>query len=225
MWHINRQNNKGQAVAEMAVFGSLILFVFGILLSYLQRQNDQQYVQMEGFRRAMKEACTYIDPGSDEGQGARVQMTMIENRRHADLSGDYKKGSSQTLSSSANVFWAVPPLEQDAKVPNLIAYRINQDEKVEPRGDSAQEIGDIITENNLEFNQRLQKSEDTAGITNTDSSELKETIRTVIPYSEGGAFWEVEQNLYRDENDGQYKYSSQAPDEPVKRGKVWKTGF
>ena len=259
MLHINRHNHKGQAVAEMAIFGSLILFVFGILLSYLQRQNDQQYVQMQGFRRALKQACIYIDPGSDEGQGAKVQMTLIENRRHADLSGDFRKGSSQALSSSATVFWAIPPLEEGAEVPNLIAYRINQDEIVRdqrefiPRehdsrnekGEEQQrywtfETGDITTETEADFKERIQKQEDTAGITNINSSELKESIHVVIPYSinerdkdnedykqevSSGTFWEAEQNLYRDASDGQYKYSSSAPDEPVKRGKVWKTGF
>lgn len=259
MLHRTGYNNKGQAVAEMAVFGSLILFVFGIMLSYLQRQNDQQYVQMEGFRRAQSLACSYIDPGSEEGQGARVQMTLIENRRHADLSGDYKKGSAQTLSASSNVFWAVPPLTEGAEVPNLIAYRINQDEIVRNQRefisrehDSRDEEGnerqrywsfeteDISTDTKVEFNERIEKQEDAAGITNTASSELKESIRVVIPYTinerdkdneeykqevSSGTFWEVEQNLYRDASDGQYKYSSQAPDEPIKRGKLWKTGF
>lgn len=250
-------NNRGQAVAEMAVFGSLILLVFGVVLSYAQRLNEQQYTQMECFRRAQALASSYLDPDASDGQGAKAQMTLIENRRSSDLSGDYRKGSPQTLSSSANVFWAVPSLEKDAEVPNLIAYRINQDEMVQkikipkehqPRdaeGNERQrywsyEIGDITTETDSEFNQSIQRDEDTAGVTNTNNSQLRENLHFVIPYAinqrdkddedyknevSSGTFWDVEQNLYRDAGDGQYKYSSRAQLEPVRRGKIWKTNF
>ena len=46
-------NKRGQAAVEMAIFGVIVLMVFGTLLSYLQKLNDQQYIQMETFRQSL----------------------------------------------------------------------------------------------------------------------------------------------------------------------------
>lgn len=93
-------------------------------------------------------------------------MTLIENRRHADLSGDYKKGSAQTLSASSNVFWAVPPLTEGAEVPNLIAYRINQDE---------------IVRNQREFISRSMTAGMKRGMKGRGIGRLKQRTLALIP--------------------------------------------
>src|SRR3989338_6091856 len=117
-----RINKKGQAVAEMALFGSLVLMIFAVLLSYIQRANEQQYVQMEAFRRALEKGNTYQGADS-EGAGASVQLTLIENRRVADIQAGFRKGSGQTFNASSNVFWAVPKVGGQAK--SVSVYRIN----------------------------------------------------------------------------------------------------
>ena len=48
--------DRGQAVAELAIFGSLILLVFSIILMYGQRLETQQQVKMEAFRKALQKA-------------------------------------------------------------------------------------------------------------------------------------------------------------------------
>lgn len=192
------EHKKGQAVVEMAVFGSLVLLVFATLISYLQRFNDQQYVQMEAFRRALEKGCTY-EPVSG-GVGASVQLSLIQNRRHSDSSGGFRKGSAQILSASSNVFWATPRVGEQTE--SLIAYRVNEDEKVanykdfvpekhdgiEEEGEPEEEEWSFRTED-LSFNSALSfeetttKTETAQEITNAATSRLQDTITTTIPYT------------------------------------------
>lgn len=248
------KNNKGQAVVELAIFGSLILFLFGILLSNLQRFNDQQYVQMEAFRRALEKACTQ-DGETVDGAGASVQLTLIQNRRHIDMSGSFKKGNPQALSASSSVFWAVPKLGEKAK--NLITFRINENEtthdyrefvkegedRYDDKGNERQtyksfEIDDIDTKSDTEFNETSIKQENPKEISTTRSSTLKDTIDTKVKYkvvkknkdnddevvTKRGTFCNPVQGVYRDA-DGQYKYSEQAVGTEVTRSRTWTTEF
>lgn len=192
---------RGQAVAEMALFSSLIILVFGVLLSYLQRFNNQQYAQMETFRRALARACTYQGEDS-EGAGASVQYTLIQNRRQADLSPNFYKKSPESASGSANIFWAVPKAEEGAEAPSLIVFRVNEDQrefnyrdKVPKEHDSTDDEGDerqrywvfeteeTTVENNSTYNEQSVKNEDQGAITNTRSSDLAENITTTVYYT------------------------------------------
>jgi hypothetical protein len=234
-------NNKAQAAAELALFGSLVLLIFGILLSYAQRYNDQQYVQMEAFRRALQKACVYQSVGSG-GAGASVRFNLIQTRRQADLSGSFKKGSSQTLSAVSNVFWGVPGAGKQAHT--LTVYKINEDEKeidysayVPSDKDDVWlfQQGPTLSASNTGFNEVNTRQEGPQEIVNTRASRISDTITTIIPYTivlkddksvtvDEGNLLEVEQGLYRD-TDGQYKYSQQAVGNVVERGKTWSTGF
>jgi hypothetical protein len=255
---------KGQTVAEFAIFGSILLIVFGVLLSFVQRLCDQQYVEMETFRRALNQACS--NAGS---VGASVQYTLLEDRHHADLSGNFFKGSPTTLSSSANVFWAVPNVEA-TKSPSLITFRINDDEitkdyteyvpdthdGVDDKGEKNGEVEwyfqteDMSTSSDSVFQETSQKKEDPASISNIRKSSLSESRSIRIPYTvrikqglitrdtdqvvSQGQFLDkypgvdesgtLTQYLYRDDADGQYKYSSTANSlGNVERERTWET--
>lgn len=182
-------NKKGQAILELAIFGTIILTIFGVLLSFLQRFNDQQYVQMEAFRRTLEKSCTYLGETS-EGAGASVQLTFLEDRRHADLAGGLGKGSGTTLSASSSVFWAVPKVGAESE--SLIVFRVNEDERTrnyrdfvpkEHDDDWSFRTEDMTTSSNLDFDETITKSETDQAITNTRSSSLSETKTTVIPYT------------------------------------------
>jgi len=195
-------NNKGQAVAEMAVFGSLILFLFGVLLSQMQSLTNQQYTQMETFRRALEKACNYRDPGANDGAGASVSFSRIENIRQADLSDNYKKGNFATESGRANIMWSVPKQDKDLRSASLTTYRINEDEKtwdyrnyVDKAHDSTDDNGKqrqkywtfqvggyAPSDSHTEFSQSTGKQEDTTGITTTDTSTLSDTEHRKIMY-------------------------------------------
>lgn len=47
-----KTNTKGQALAELAIFGSILLFVLGVFLQYGIKMNQQQHLQMQAFRQA-----------------------------------------------------------------------------------------------------------------------------------------------------------------------------
>lgn len=244
---MRNKRQRGQAVVELAVFASIILLGFGLLLSHLQRSNDQQYVQMEAFRRALEKANQYT-PASG-GAGASVQMNLVHNRRYAETGGDYGKGSPQTLSGSAQVLWAVPSGGEQAD--SLVVYRINDDEKVanyrdyvpaEERETKYFTIEDTTTDSGTEYTGTVEKQEDAAGITNIRTAELKDSLHTNITYTvratdsggdnpendkieEKGEFWNIQQGGYRDPVDGQYKYSSNALGTVTHEERAWRTDF
>ena len=136
---------KGQAIIELGIFGTIILFVVGMLISYIQRQNDQQYVQMEAFRGALQKACqgpvgleqTFTEDSFRNtnplellypGKGAAVQYTVLENRRYVDVSPEFVKKSPQVASASSNVYWAVPFVGKASE--SLTAIKINEDKPI-----------------------------------------------------------------------------------------------
>lgn len=193
-------NKKGQAVAEMAIFGSLILLIFGVLLSFMQQSNDRQYVQMEAFRRALEKANSYIGT-ADDGSGASVQYTLAQNRHQINLMGGYKQGSNVTQTGSANVYWAIPKSQKGSSADSLLVFRVNEDEEVVKYNDYIPEEHrrtdadgkerpmywvlqpeNMNTESNTFFNETNVKSEDTYAITNKRSSKLQDNIVTAVPY-------------------------------------------
>lgn len=207
-----QNQKKGQAVVELAIFGSIILVAFGILLSYLQRMNDQQYVQMEAFRRGLAKACTYLGETS-EGAGASVQYTLMQDRRYVDLSGDLGKGSSTTLSASSSVFWPVPKVGAPA-AENLLVYKINEDERsrnwqefvpAEHADDWTFYIEPLQSGDGSLFNESISKEESPERIVNAKTSSLEEERTVIIPYT-----------IRKKDND-----DNEENDEIVKEGTFW----
>jgi uncharacterized protein (UPF0333 family) len=218
---ILRANKKAQALLELAIFGSLILLFFGILLSYMQRQNDQQYLQMEAFRRALQISNTGgATPADKTAGGAAAQLTVLENRRHVDLGNYFMKGSPQSLSASSNVFWAVPSVGADAE--RRVHVKVNDD--YSPDLSAGEGVEDIDTASTSSFSEVISKQETPESITNIKSSVLKDTVTTTLLDKDKNKLWEVTQGVYRD-SDGQYKYSKDKVDTEVKREQSWQTEF
>jgi len=201
---MRNKSQRAQAVVELAVFGGLVLFLSGMLLSYMQSQNDAQYTEMEAFRRTLEKACTY--QGEDEdGAGASARMTLFQNRRNVNLADDFQKRSSQEASGSADVFWAIPKLGTQPQ--NLQIFRINENERqwrknmntTDEEGNVHQiegdppfdqedgthyvKIEDRKFQSDLNFREETNKLEDTQQITNMRISRIKEQLNTTIPYS------------------------------------------
>ncbi|MHB8154808.1 MAG: hypothetical protein ACYDFR_02000 [Candidatus Omnitrophota bacterium] len=193
-------NKKGQAVAEMAIFGSLILLIFGVLLSFMQQFNDRQYVQMEAFRRALEKANSYIGT-ADDGSGASVQYTLAQNRHQINLGGGYRQGNNVTQTGSANVYWAIPKSAKGSSADSLLVFRVNEDEGVFKYNDFIPEAHrrtdeegkerptywvlqteNMNTDSDTLFNETNVKNEDTYAITNKRTSRLRDDIVTAVPY-------------------------------------------
>ena len=89
------KRQAGQALAELAVFGSIFLLILAALLSYGLRYNFQQRAQMLAFRRALK-----IASDEDRGSGA---YTLVEDRHIPDPMGLFGVGSTTPITASASV--------------------------------------------------------------------------------------------------------------------------
>ena len=137
------RSRKAQAVLEMGLLGSLILIVFSLVIGYIQRLNDDQYLLMNNFRSALKKA---------HDENAIVSYTTLEDRRYVDTNSPLQ-GKRVNMSSSNYVHWAVPRTEKDVKANKRFYYKINEEEVSLSEDD---EIGDLVfgynTNSDIEFN-------------------------------------------------------------------------
>ncbi|MCX5701258.1 MAG: hypothetical protein NTZ63_06945 [Candidatus Omnitrophica bacterium] len=90
-------NNKGQAAAELAILGVLLLVTFSYVMNYGQSLGKTQQVKMETFRRALQKA--YTENGS-------VSYTLRRNTNQASVNTSFFQGSSSAAEGSASVTWA-----------------------------------------------------------------------------------------------------------------------
>ncbi len=183
--------NSGQAAVELAIFGSLILLVFSVLLMYGQRLDNQQQVKMEAFRRALQKA--YERNGS-------VSYTLKKEARTFNLFSGFGQGQPSTVGSTASVLWQKGmPGSQDNEVSEGFAYNaINDteigsvDEKGLPRYPKRQvningkEVTVWVTpatysedQSRSEVYSSTAKKEESpsGGIVNTRISNLQDTLR------------------------------------------------
>lgn len=201
------RNKKGQAAVEMAIFGGILLFAFGALLYYMQKSDDQQYIEMEAFRRAQEKA----NPRAGTQAGGAIDYKVVENRRYVDVISDLGKGRPDKISTSAKVLWAIPVKPNDPKLRkdpvDKIVYKLNEDEvasfgledfvpadkrRLDASGKERDEYWVFVPEeeislgNQVTFNESLQAHQDTAVtgtvMSSTRSSELRESINEAIPY-------------------------------------------
>jgi hypothetical protein len=214
----------------MAVLGGIILFVLGVLISYIQKVNDQQYIKMESFRRALQKANTYQGE-EGESPGASVEVVQVEDRRQLDIFGSFGKGITQTQSNDASVFWAVPTEgfysggAAEGSVPqDIVTAKINDDEqKIEelPREFYIDKQSGEFSEENpgLAFQERKIKLEAPGIMLNLRDSVRKEQLSTDIAGNQ------ITQYSYRDP-EGQYRYYSEVPEpaREVRRQVQWFTG-
>ena len=232
-------NKKGQAVTEFAIFGLIIIFTFGVMVAYLMRMNDQQYVEQEAFRRALEKACTYQGKEADTS-GASVQLDLIEHRRYPKM---YEKvlrateegaGSQQlqaehpeelssvqqvrpdSVEASSSVFWAVSKVEPQQQQQGQQGAG-GQGGSLEPqdllvlRANEDEKIveGGGSVPDISYFYDTQIEDVLTKQETDGTINTTKTTKTTEKVTTDFSDVWSVEQGLYRDEN-GQYKYSEQA---------------
>ena len=160
---------KAQAVLEIGLFGSLILIVFSLLIGYIQRLNDDQYVLMSNFRNTLKKA---------HDDNAIVSYTTLEDRRHVDTNSPLQ-GKRVSLSSSNYVHWAVPVAGE--KPNRSFYYKINEEELVLDEDD---EIGDIVFEYDTDFNIAFNRIEAGDIINTIQDVEVDEKLTYVLRNSD-----------------------------------------
>ena len=90
-------NNKGQAAAEMAILGILVLLAFSFVINFGQSLGTVQQTKMKSFRKAMKKA--YEKNGT-------VAYTLRKNSNLANINASFFQGQDSTVEGSYSVTWA-----------------------------------------------------------------------------------------------------------------------
>ena len=83
---------KGQAILELAIFGSILIMLLGILINYGLKYNFQQQVMQEAFRKAL--GVTAVK---------RSSYVLIKDRHIPDPSNPFGIGGLAPVTSSASV--------------------------------------------------------------------------------------------------------------------------
>ena len=90
---------RGQAILELAIFGSLLIMLLGILLNYGLRYNAQQQVTQHAFRKALVKAYDAPYPGKP----ISTTEVMVNDLHIPDPGHAFGLGSVTPVSSSASL--------------------------------------------------------------------------------------------------------------------------
>ncbi|MFH1771303.1 MAG: hypothetical protein ABH872_00630 [Candidatus Omnitrophota bacterium] len=104
--------NKSQAMVEMAVLGTLLLVAVGIVVTYVAKLNNDQWVLMQAFRSALAKA---------HDTNEIVSYGTWDDRRMASVSEPIL-GQRITSSGSAVVHWSIPSVEGSGESPQDKTY-------------------------------------------------------------------------------------------------------
>ncbi len=170
MISVDYKKPKAQAVLELAIFAALILSVFGSILYYVQKLNDEQMAIMESFRRALHKA---------NHNNAVVTYTVFEDKRRADVNAPLK-GSEFRNSAYASVYWAVPYVGERPN--SLRYYKINNQEY---KYTSDKPLDDIDIDSWESVTDTEIKSENPASISTKVSTDLDRRVRYTFKDKDG----------------------------------------
>jgi hypothetical protein len=92
-------SKKGQALVELAIFGSILLFCLAMLIQYGLDANYQQQAQMEAFRKTQKLAF-YKD-----GLGASTSLVIIKDKAMPDPRDQWGFAERQPIVGAGSVTW------------------------------------------------------------------------------------------------------------------------
>ncbi|MDD4907722.1 MAG: hypothetical protein PHJ00_01510 [Candidatus Omnitrophica bacterium] len=194
-----RLNNSAQATTELAIFGSLIIICLAVLISYGQSLQEQQILQQQAFRAALKKAYD---------ENAFASYNIIKNPRTANLFGGYGEGGRSSTSAGASVAWCLGTPEEKSY------YTINEDEFELPDGTK---IKDVETSTSTGYTSQETRYEDPTARVSTKQARLTDTITTYLR-TETGTDIVVTQGL---DSDGRYRQSAVGTE--VSRQKTWTT--
>jgi len=90
---------RGQALTEFAIFGSILLFCVAMLIQYGLEANYQQQAQMEAFRKAQKMAFY------NKGPNSSASLTLIKDKPFPDPNDQMGFAERYPVSASASATW------------------------------------------------------------------------------------------------------------------------
>ncbi len=95
---INSQ--KGQALVELATFGTILLFCLGMLVSFGLQANYQQETEMKAFRQSMQQSYN-----STRGPSAGAEVNLTEDKVGIDTQSPYGVSERYPFTAGAKVTW------------------------------------------------------------------------------------------------------------------------
>lgn len=195
---------KGQAVTEMAVFGSLILVGFAVLLSYAQTFTEQQALQQQAFRMALRKA--YSDNGF-------VSYRITKNPHSVSPSSNFREGQRSSISAASSVLWS------KGEAVSRSYYQINEDEIEIPRGQDGTPLAVVwdTQDANTTYSGRERKEEDAYKIATTRRARLRDTLTAKLSLEDGSNITII-QGL-----GANGRYSQAAAGTTITRSRTWET--
>jgi uncharacterized protein (UPF0333 family) len=113
MWNIMWKSNKrAQAMIELAILGPIVLVTFGIVVTYVAKLNNDQWILMSAFRNALAKAH---DTNKITSYGT------WDDRRMASVTQPIL-GDKVTSSGAGTVNWAIPSVEDSGQDPQSASY-------------------------------------------------------------------------------------------------------
>ncbi|GEM_PF-4725184 len=94
---MNKVNNKAQSLLELAIFGSLLIMLLGVLINYGLRYNFQHQVSWRVFRQALYDA----EYSAQDNKPSSVSSIMIKDIHVPDPSSPTGIGQIFPVASSA----------------------------------------------------------------------------------------------------------------------------
>ena len=91
-----RMNLRGQSLLELALFGSILLMLIGVMVSYGLRYNYQQKAMMSAFRKTLNESAV-------PERGGQASVTVVSDEHIPNPSNPFATGSVSPFISGANI--------------------------------------------------------------------------------------------------------------------------
>lgn len=90
---------KGQATLELAIFGSILIMLLGVLINYGLKYNYQQQVMQQAFREALASAAVSMNPHTP----ISVSHSLVKDKHIPVPADPFAVGSILPSSSGASV--------------------------------------------------------------------------------------------------------------------------
>ncbi len=90
---------KGQAILELAIFGSILIMLLGILINYGLRYGFQQQVMQQAFRQALATAAVSMDPHTP----VSTSHIVVRDKHIPNPADTFAVGSVMPFSSGASI--------------------------------------------------------------------------------------------------------------------------
>lgn len=101
LWEVPGTSERGQALVELAVFGSLLLFLIGYLISNALQLDYRQQRTMEAFRRGLASAAA--SPPGVPNTPASTSHLLIQDRHIPDPSDPFAIGGVSPITAQASI--------------------------------------------------------------------------------------------------------------------------